>query len=50
MAMVHLEKGIVTTFALPNVKIDLTHNMLEKELGRELRVAEKKERKLRMSH
>lgn len=50
MAMVHLEKGIVTTFALPNVKIDLSNNMLERELAKELRVAEKKERKHRLKY
>lgn len=48
MAMVHLEKGMITTFGLPNVKVDLTSNMLERDLAKELRVAEKVERKLKM--
>lgn len=47
MAMVNLDRGMYGVIALPSKDIDLTSNMLERELGEALGVSEKPKRKLK---
>lgn len=49
MAMINLDRGMYGVIALPSKDVDLTSNMLERELGEALGVSEKPKRKLKHS-
>lgn len=47
MAMINLDRGMYGVIALPSKNIDLTSNLLERDLGEALGVVEKPKRKLK---
>ena len=48
MAMINMHHGMYSIIALPNTKVDLKSNMLERDLAAALGVEEKVERKLKL--
>ena len=48
MAMINMHHGMYSIIALPNTKVDLKSNMLERDLAAALGVEEKAERKLKL--
>ena len=48
MAMINLNKGLVSAFALPNVEVNLHSNMLERDLSKSIGISEKPEPKKKL--